>query len=288
MNGISDEIGDTILDDVNDVSLNTPVSIIDSNGVHIGSHYAILASGGFSTSMTLTDISFIGGDIGQVITFDLTETVQIDYDVRLFNEKIGLNKDASNSTILSTAFDASTNSFPTDSFDISFQEFRHYIDISHVASVGAFVRSFNAFELYLNQYFYFADGFNSLLKPDSYDDLSNNTFDAGALVSLLNDTREDASGNSVDAFNGIIQLSGVNNLLELLSTSNPFSNRTDVSGRYLGFLEGDLILVDPGMSLTLQLVIKNETYIPSTDNTNVFILDQSYNAPLLLRLQNLS
>jgi hypothetical protein len=154
--------------------------------------------------------------------------------------------------------------------------------------VGAFVRSFNAFELYLNQYFYFADGFNSLLKPDSYDDLSNNTFDAGALISLLNDTREDTSGNSVDAFNGIIQLSGVNNLLELLSTSNPFSNRTDASGRYLGFLEGDLILVDPGMSLTLQLVIKNESYIPSTDNTNIFTLDQSYNAPLLLRLQNLS
>ena len=42
------------------------------------------------------------------------------------------------------------------------------------------------------------------------------------------------------------------------------------------------------MSLTLQLVVKNETYIPSTDNTNVFTLDQSYNAPLLLRLQNLS
>ena len=37
MNGISDEIGDTPLDNVNDVSLNTPVSIIDSNGVHIGS-----------------------------------------------------------------------------------------------------------------------------------------------------------------------------------------------------------------------------------------------------------
>ena len=258
----------------------------DVNGVYIGTHYAILASGGFSTSMTLTDISFIGGTIADILTFDLTETVQIDYDVRLFNDKIGLNKDASNSTILSTSFDASTNTFPTDSFDISFQDFRDYVDVSHVASVGAFVRSFNDFELYLNQYF--ADGFNSLLKPNSYDDLSNNTFDAGAFISLLNDTREDTSGNSVDAFDGIIQLSGINNLLELLSNSDPFSNRSDVSGRYLGFLEGDLILVNPGMSLTLQLVVKNETYIPSTDNTNVFTLDQSYNAPLLLRLQNLS
>ena len=258
----------------------------DVNGVYIGTHYAILASGGFSTSMTLTDISFIGGTIADILTFDLTETVQIDYDVRLFNDKIGLNKDASNSTILSTSFDASTNTFPTDSFDISFQDFRDYVDVSHVASVGAFVRSFNDFELYLNQYF--ADGFNSLLKPNSYDDLSNNTFDAGAFISLLNDTREDTSGNSVDAFDGIIQLSGINNLLELLSSYDPFSNRSDVSGRYLGFLEGDLILVNPGMSLTLQLVVKNETYIPSTDNTNVFTLDQSYNAPLLLRLQNLS
>ena len=260
----------------------------DTNGVYIGTHYAILASGGFSTSMTLTDISFIGGTIADILTFDLTETVQIDYDVRLFNEKIGINKDASNSTILSSDFDASSNIFPTDSFDISFQEFRDNIDVSHVASVGAFVRSFNDFELYLNQYFYFADGFNSLLKPNSYDDLSNNTFDAGTFVSLLNDTREDTSGNSVDTFDGIIQLSGINNLLELLSTYDPFSNRVDETGRYLGFLEGDLILVNPGMSLTLQLVIKNESYIPSTDNTSVFTLDQSYNAPLLLRLQNLS
>ncbi len=260
----------------------------DANGVYIGTHYAVLAGGGYFTTMTLSDISFTGGDIGQVLTFDLTETVQIDYDVRLFNEKIGLNKDASNSTIISSAFDASTNSFPIDSFDISFQEFRDNVDVSNVASVGAFVRSFIDFELYINQYFYFADGFNSLLKPNSYDDLSNNTFDAGAFVSLLNDTREDTSGNNVDAFNGIIQLSGINNLLELLSKEDTFSNRTDISGRYLGFLEGDLILVNPGMSLTLQLVIKNETYLPSTDNTNVFTLDQSYNAPLLLRLQNLS
>ena len=200
----------------------------DANGVYIGTHYAILASGGFSTSMTLTDISFIGGTIADILTFDLTETVQIDYDVRLFNDKIGLNKDASNSTIISTSFDASTNTFPTDSFDISFQDFRDYVDVSHVASVGAFVRSFNDFELYLNQYFYFADGFNSLLKPDSYDDLSNNTFDAGAFVSILNDTREDTSGNSVDAFDGIIQLSGINNLLELLSSYDQFSNRSDV------------------------------------------------------------
>lgn len=260
----------------------------DANGVYIGTHYAVLANGGFSNTITVDDISFVGGTIADVITFDLTETVQIDYDVRVFNEKIGLNKDASNSTILSTSFDVSTNTFPTDSFDISFQEFRDNVDVSQVASVGAFVRSFNDFELYLNQYFQFADGFNSLLKPNSYDDLSNNTFDAGAFISLLNDTREDTSGNSVDAFNGIIQLSGLNNLLELLSTYNTFSNRTDVSGRYVGFIEGDLILVNPGISLTLQLVVKNETYIPSTDNTNVFTLDQSYNAPLLLRLQNLS
>lgn len=260
----------------------------DANGVYIGTHYAVLANGGFSNTITVDDISFVGGTIADVITFDLTETVQIDYDVRVFNEKIGLNKDASNSTILSTSFDVSTNTFPTDSFDISFQEFRDNVDVSQVASVGAFVRSFNDFELYLNQYFQFADGFNSLLKPNSYDDLSNNTFDAGAFISLLNDTREDTSGNSVDAFNGIIQLSGLNNLLELLSSYDTFSNRTDVSGRYLGFLEGDLILVNPGISLTLQLVVKNETYIPSTDNTNVFTLDQSYNAPLLLRLQNLS
>lgn len=259
----------------------------ESNNVYIGTHCAVTANGGFSTTMTLTDISFIGGTIADVITFDLTDTVQINYDVRLFNEKIGLVKDANNNNIISTLFDPINNSFPTDNFYIHFQEFRDSIDISNVVSVGAFQHSFIDFEIYLNNYFFFADGFHNLLKQDSYNDLSNNTFDSGSLIHLLNDTRTDSSGNIIDTFGGSIQLTGLNNLLDTLTVANPFYNRAQ-QDKQNGFIAGDLILVNPGMNLTLELIIKNEDHLPDTSNNSIFTLTQQYHAPLLLRLQTLS
>jgi len=258
-----------------------------SAGRYVGSHYVCyIGNGGFFNTITLQDISF--EDQTVIRRFDLTETVQINYDVRLFNEKIGLVKDASNQQIITTQYDASSNKFSIDSFEISFQEFKQQVTHERVVSVGKLDRSFIDFEIYLNRYFHYADGFNTLLTQESYKDLSNNDFDKHMFVSLLSDTREDTSGNIVPTFQGSIQLKEINNVLQRLTNFDTFNNRKDLSyNQSNGFIEGDLILINPGITFSLQLIIKQESFIPTTQY-NGFTLQQTTSAPILLRLQNLS
>lgn len=250
---------------------------------------AIDATGGFTIDISLVDIELIAQN--PIREFDLTETLQLDFDVRIFNEKIGLVKDASNATILDTSFNSTLGAFPIDDITITFEEFKNNINASQVISLGKFETIYSDFKQYINHYFYYSNLFPSLLKSDQATDISNGIFDEDKFIELINGQSVNSNGQTVDNFSGSIQIRGTNGSLSYILQGDPFNNRpttTDISFSLSdGFIAGDLILVNPGMTTEMQLIVDPQSFI--TDPCyNLFTLSTTTEAPILLRLANLS
>lgn len=250
---------------------------------------AIDATGGFAIDISLNDIEIIAQN--PIREFDLTETLQLEYDVRIFNEKIGLIKDASNTIVLDTSFNPTTGAFPTTTINITFDEFKNNMTSSQVTSLGKFETLYSDFKQYINRYFYYSNLFPSLLKSGDATDVSNGTFDSDLFIELINGQSVNSDGDTVNNFSGSIQIYDINGALSYIVKDDPFNNRpttTDVSYSLSdGFIEGDTILVNPGMSIELQLIIDQQSFI--TDPCyNLFTLSTTTEAPILLRLANLS
>jgi hypothetical protein len=250
---------------------------------------AIDATGGFTIDISLADIDLLTEN--PIRDFDLTETLQLEFDVRIFNEKIGLIKDASNITILDTSFNSELNVFPNDSFTLTFEEFKDNLDSSQVISLGKFETIYSDFKQYINHCFYYNNLFPSLLKSSDATDISNGIFDSDQFIELINGQYVNEDGETVDNFSGSVQLDNINISLSYILQADPFENRvvsSDLSySRSDGFISGDLILVNPGMIIELKLIVDQQSFI--TDPCyNLFTLSTTTEAPILLRLENLS
>ena len=250
---------------------------------------AIDATGGFTIDISLADIDLLTEN--PIRDFDLTETLQLEFDVRIFNEKIGLIKDASNITILDTSFNSELNVFPNDSFTLTFEEFKDNLDSSQVISLGKFETIYSDFKQYINHCFYYNNLFPSLLKSSDATDISNGIFDSDQFIELINGQYVNEDGETVDNFSGSVKLDNINISLSYILQADPFENRvvsSDLSySRSDGFISGDLILVNPGMIIELKLIVDQQSFI--TDPCyNLFTLSTTTEAPILLRLENLS
>jgi len=250
---------------------------------------AIDATGGFTIDISLADIDLLTEN--PIRDFDLTETLQLEFDVRIFNEKIGLIKDASNITILDSSFNSELNVFPNDSFTLTFEEFKDNLDSSQVISLGKFETIYSDFKQYINHCFYYNNLFPSLLKSSDATDISNGIFDSDQFIELINGQYVNEDGETVDNFSGSVKLDNINISLNYILQADPFENRvvsSDLSySRSDGFISGDLILVNPGMIIELKLIVDQQSFI--TDPCyNLFTLSTTTEAPILLRLENLS
>jgi len=250
---------------------------------------AIDATGGFTIDISLADIDLLTEN--PIRDFDLTETLQLEFDVRIFNEKIGLIKDASNITILDTSFNSELNVFPNDSFTLTFEEFKDNLDSSQVISLGKFETIYSDFKQYINHCFYYNNLFPSLLKSSDATDISNGIFDSDQFIELINGQYVNEDGETVDNFSGSVKLDNINISLSYILQADPFENRvvsSDLSySKSDGFISGDLILVNPGMIIELKLIVDQQSFI--TDPCyNLFTLSTTTEAPILLRLENLS
>jgi hypothetical protein len=250
---------------------------------------AINATGGFSVDISLVDIKMIAQNPLRI--FDLTETLQIDFDVRIFNEKLGVLKNATNTTIVDTSFNSTTGAFPNDSINITFEEFKNNVSVGQVFSVGKFETLYSDFKQYINRYFYYSNLFPSLIKSSEATDISNGLFEGSHFIELINGQSINENGETVNNFSGNVLLNNVNQALGYIVRGDPFQNRsetTDLSYSVAdGFIAGDLILVNPGIDITLQLVIDTQSFI--TDPCfNLFTLSTTTEAPILFRLDNLS
>jgi hypothetical protein len=278
---------------------------------YVGLYYAFEGLGGYDMEEGLPNVELIPS--GNVLTqYDVTGSVQIYMNVRLFNEKLGLYKDANNYNILSTSFNEATGQFPVDTIYISATEFLQNIRIPNILSVGKLETLYTDFIQYVNTYFSYANGCSTIFNPGSQMDINGGIFDAEQFVSILNGkTYDPATGQYIQDLSGEISIFSVNEMITDVVFSNPFLNRAPngFNGAPFtlrnGFIEGDLLFIPSGITISLNVTFiqngvsindlgvsipKNECYCFKKGyfSSNTTVTDtnitMTVHAPLLIKL----
>lgn len=97
-----------------------------------GYYYSFTGSGGYVGESGAPTLKY---NINAIFEkFDMTDAVQVLFDVETFNKKIGIVKDASKN-VIDSSFNDSTGNFPNDSLSISAQEFVEGMNTRQIISL---------------------------------------------------------------------------------------------------------------------------------------------------------
>jgi hypothetical protein len=253
-----------------DLSIN-PYPILSS--YYSGLFYAFIAQGGYSMAQGFDTIKLA---LETPITqYDLTQAVQVQFDVRTFNTKLGLIKDANNINVVDSSYIPALDRYPVDTITLTAEEFVAGMTAAQVISVGTYSSMYSDFNYYVNTYFGYAGGFSSLFSKNTSYDYNNGVFDADAFINLITTQAVDPSGAYVSPVTGTITIYNVNSILRYAVDSNVFGNRDPNTGTTAsdpdnhanygledGFYDGDLILIPSGTTVTLTLAIDLEALLP--------------------------
>ena len=271
------------------ILINTPggINTIPIDTPYEGFFYAFYGSGGFTMDQCFNTIKLTQPN--PLLRYDVTKALQVKFDVRTFNAKLGLYKDANNIGITSTTFNPVTDNFSINEITINADEFVSGLTQQQVISVGSYSTMYSDFKQLVNTYFGYAGGFSSLFSQASEFDINNGVFDASALINIIN-PYSNAPGENVKQVTGSITISDINSLLKYAIDRNIFGNRntkssvgnsSDTSANYTGasttqeenyyksnygmadgFIAGDLIFIPAGTTIKLHLVIDSENFNP--------------------------
>jgi hypothetical protein len=209
------------LTDLSNLPINIDPYTYDSS--YSGLVYAFYASGGFTMDQCFNTIKLLPE--AQLYQYDVTQAVQVTFDVRTFNSKLGLYKDDRNQYITSSMFDISSDSFPNDSITLTAEQFVSGMTAPQVISVGTYYSIYSDYTEYVNTYFGYAGGFSSLFASASEFNVNQGIFGPNEFIYLLNQS-SDPSGANVKPVIGSITISNINQLLRYAVDSNVFNNRT--------------------------------------------------------------
>jgi hypothetical protein len=293
-----------------------PNPIIATDASYNGVYYALSALGGYQIEEGLKTITLLPAN--QINQYDTTDSLQIKFDVRTFNQAIGLLKDTTNQIILDTSFNESTGAFPIDTITLTASQFVAGITENQVILIGKLRYIYSDFITYVNQYFGFPNGFSEIFTLSSQVQINGGVFDATEFINVIHGTTlNPTTGEYINDLSGSITLNYVNTLLNNVNYSNPFNNRSSQGnngGPFSirdGFIEGDIIFVPNGITITLNLnIISNQVVLNSLGQSGLSQLNSSTSytngyfsvnttttstnikrvvkAPLLIKLTNLS
>jgi hypothetical protein len=200
-------------------------------------------------------------------SYDVTNAIQVTFDVREFNRKIGIVKDASNQFVIDSSLNTDADTFPNDTITLSAAEFVAGLTVPQVTSVGYYVNMYSDFTTYVSTYFGYVGGFSSLFVNAEDFSYNSGIFDETAFINLINGSAADGSGSYINDLSGTITIGNINYLLRNAIDSNAFNNRnpstgTDATdstnfanyGMADGFKANDLIWVPAGTVITLSLL----------------------------------
>ena len=227
-----------------------------------GPVYCIQAAGGFSTTQQFDTIKRLSETI--IGRYDVTGSVEVLMDVRLFNNKIGIKKDATNLNLIgqtSSFYSDVSNSLITDAFTISASEFVYDLSMAggtkSVISVGLLSTIYSDFSNYVATYFAMPAmpttsggqnqneyGFATLFSGEVGFNPNGGVFDASAFYNLVcggnggtpgtnqgvTPWGNDTSGASISTLSGAITVSNITQLLRNAVDANPFNNRNPSTG----------------------------------------------------------
>lgn len=263
---------------------------------YYGNINAVLAVGGYNLVQSLPYITL--EPQVNIEQYNVTNSVQVLFDVRTFNAKLGLFKDASNINITSTSYDKDENMFNVESISLDANEFVGGLSESQIISVGSYSSIYSDFVYYVKTYFSWGNGFATLFKNINKFNINNGIFDAQAFMNIISGrvtspSLDGGRGGSGQKLSGSIIINQVNEVLRNILDRNAFGNRdvhvgTTASdscnranyGVNDGFLDGDLIFVPNGTTTILYLGISPELFVDPINNIgvkNVSQLNQTTN-----------
>ena len=239
--------------------------------------YTITALGGYNIHQAFPTITLAA--VNPISKYDLTNALQVQLSVSTFNAKLG-------------NYNSIINRFPNDTITLNAAEFIAGINASRIISLGTYSTLYSDFINYVNSYFSYAGGFTSLFASVNTFDFNNGIFDANAFIALISE----APVNGVPQVTGTITIYNVNNLLQYAVDANVFGNRANIAGNTIstGFLDGDLILVPAGTTITLDLQIDlGSSNIPSSglhqvSSSTIKYGDYRYSVSTVAAMNNIS
>ena len=239
------------------------------------------ASGGFIMQRGFEDLKL--RDYTVVERYDVTDSVQVLFDVALFNAKLGINKNTANTQIMSSMFNPVTDQFeingePVNNLSFTASEFIEGVTKSQqIISVGKYNNVYNDFKNYVVTYFGYDGGFSSLFTAASEFTIDeDNTFDGSSMLQLFTGVTSTGSAY-VNQMTGSFSLVDIVKSLRYSVNTNCFGNRnpTATSGGTAadpanhsnygvadGFIAGDLIWINSGTTFQLNLNIDTESFAP--------------------------
>uniref|UniRef100_A0A6C0IC79 Fibronectin type-III domain-containing protein n=1 Tax=viral metagenome TaxID=1070528 RepID=A0A6C0IC79_9ZZZZ len=274
------------------------------NYVYDGPVYVIQASGGFQTQQSFDTVHRLTEAV--IFQYDVTNSVEVLFDVRTFNTLIGISKDLDNINVTSDHFyDISTNSLHVDSISLSASQFVTGLgnNTSNVISVGCLDTLYHDFTNYVEQYFGFKGqiGTNNIYGTASlYSGLNDfypnhGVFDASAFLNIITSSPNNGQGAYINDLSGQITINNITQLLRYAVDTNIFGNRDPSNGVTAsdpynhanygvtdGFFADDLIFIpSQGIQITLNLAIQSGSFTSTTMITTgqyADIQDTSFNA----------
>jgi photosystem II stability/assembly factor-like uncharacterized protein len=290
------------------------------DGAYSGLTYVFDTSGGFTLDKSLPQATLNASPIAQ---YDVTDALQLKFNVRTLNNKIGIIKDSSNSSVIEVCYYDSNQDILvndqgeiTDSVTINTTDFLSGLNTSNVVSMGKMSTLYSDFNYTVLEYFGAPQGFSSLFSNTSLFDTNTIIFDASGFINLLNGITFDPSGGSVISdLSGYFTVNNLNSHLRFVCLTDFFDNRpsTDTYNYNItdGFMAGDLIYIPDGISITLTVNIEKEApnhsnfgsdnlnsindvinYINPVDNVKKITtssgtnITQTYSIPILIILEN--
>lgn len=260
--------------------MSNDVSNISLSQALTGPLYTWYATGGFSVKQGYDIIEELPDPTFK--SFDVTNAVQILFDVSVFNSHMGLIKDASNIYIISNSWydqPGHNDEYYPDEITITSSMFSDNVtNTNQIVSLGKLSDIYSDFINYVHAYFGYMGGFASLFTGDTTFDISGGVFNAESFLNLIHGTD---TSNNVSAYTtgltGNITIGNLTYDMRYAVNANIFGNRdpTGADGTFAsdpnypfnfgmidGFVAGDLIFIPNGLAITLQVNVETESNLP--------------------------
>ena len=210
-----------------------------------GQYYAIQATGGYIIEQNFDTIKI---DPVQISKYDVTNAIQILYDVDIFNDKLG-------------KYNEDTSKYENNDIILSADEFKKNIISEQVISLGKCSTLYSDFSSYVNGIFGYSQGFSTSIFSNT-----NNiptTFDTSEFIHMING-KTFINGEYVYDLLGEIQLTNVSKLIDYVLKNDIFNNRNISENISMSdkFLPGDFIFIPGGIKITLKVNTKVNSAIP--------------------------
>jgi len=225
--------------------------MINTDPSYNGVIYVISGTGGYNSEQGAATVTMLPSN--QLQPYDVTNSVQVKFSKNTFNNKLG-------------AFNFANDTFTNDVITINANEFISGVpNASYVISVGKLKTMYSDFMMYVDEYFSYANGFSTVFNVSSATSLNLGVFNGDAFISLIQgQALNPTTGEYIYDLSGSIDISSVNNILKYIIYSNTFNNRNTGNPDLLfrnGFVEGDIIYIPTGLTITLILNIESNNIV---------------------------